>query len=99
MPCPILSVSDAAAKRILHHDCWVFRDELNAPGDSLPNGEVVELSDRHGRFLAYAFYSDRSHIAARVVSLDRGRPVDRSLMKRRLTAALARRQTIQGTNA
>ena len=99
MPCPILSVSPAAAKRVQHHDCWVFRDELDPPADPPPNGEVVELADRHGRFLAYAFYSGSSHIAARVVSLERDQTVDRSLLKRRLAAALERRQAIRDTNA
>jgi 23S rRNA (cytosine1962-C5)-methyltransferase len=99
MPCPIVSVSDAATKRILHHDCVVFRDELEAPSDAPPNGEVVELIDRHGRFLAYAFYSGRSHIAARIVSTDRAQPVGRELIRRRVAAALKRRDAIRDTNA
>src|SRR3989338_5636445 len=99
MPCPIVSVSDAAAKRGRSHDCWVFRDELEPSPDSIPNGDVVELADRHGRFLAYAFYSGTSHIAARVVSTDRAQPVDRELIRRRLAAALKRREAIRDTNA
>ncbi|MBI3330770.1 MAG: hypothetical protein HYZ96_01505 [Candidatus Omnitrophica bacterium] len=56
MPYPQLTVLPSAAKRIRHHDCWVFRDELAAPS-SLANGAVVELVDPHAAFLAYAFYS------------------------------------------
>ena len=99
MPCPIVSVSNAAAKRVRNHDCSVFRDELQAPAGGWPGGEVVELADRHGRFLAYAFYSPSSHIAARVVSTDQTQPVDRALIRRRIAEALARRQTLEGTNA
>ncbi len=99
MPYPTLTVSPQAAKRILHHDCTVFRDELEAPAEPLPNGEVVELSDRHGQFLAYAFYSISSHIAARVVSTDRAQIVNRDLIHRRLTTSLKRREAIRDTNA
>lgn len=99
MSLPILSVSDAAAKRVRHFDPWVYRDELEAPPPTIPDGEIVELADRRGTFLAYAFYSGRSHIAARVVSTQRAEPFDRALLTRRLTAALARRKDIAGTNA
>ena len=99
MASPQLEVSPSAAKRIRHFDCWVFRDELKTPEPSIPNGEVVELIDRHGAFLAYAFYGARSHIAARVVSTAKDRPVDRTLLAQRLKAALGRRQAITDTNA
>ena len=99
MPYPQLAVLPSAAKRIRHHDCWVFRDELAAPLDPAAHGAVVELVDPHAAFLAYAFYSAHSHIAARVVSADRSAVVDRALLARRLAAALARRTDVQGTNA
>ena len=99
MPYPQLAVLPSAAKRIRHHDCWVFRDELASPTPSLAHGEVVELIDRHGAFLGYAFYSATAHVAARVVSLDRAMPVDRALLARRLRAALARRSGLRQTNA
>ena len=99
MPYPQLSISAAAAKRVKNHDCWVFRDELLEPPLPLENGEVAELTDRHGTFLAYAFYSPTSHIAARVVSMDQRQLVDRTLFSQRLNAALARRAGVRGTNA
>ena len=98
MAYPQLTVLPSAAKRIRHHDCWVFRDELAAPS-SLPNGAVVELVDPHAAFLAYAFYSAHAPVAARVVSADRSAVVDRTLLARRLAAALSRREALRGTNA
>jgi len=91
MAYPQLTVLPSAAKRIRHHDCWVFRDELASPTPSLAHGEAVELIDRQGAFLGYAFYSAAAHVAARVLSTDREAPVDRALLARRLRAALARR--------
>jgi 23S rRNA (cytosine1962-C5)-methyltransferase len=99
MAYPQLSISAAAAKRVRNHDCWVFRDELLEPPPPCENGDVVELTDRHGTFLAYAFYSPASRIAARPVSTDRRQLVDTTLLSQRLNAALARRAGIRETNA
>ena len=99
MACPQLEVAPSAAKRIQHFDCWVFRDELTTPPSSIPNGEIVELIDRHNTFLAYAFYSARSHIAARVISTERDRPCDRALLAERLLSAIAKRAAVRDTNA
>ena len=99
MPSPQITVSPSAAKRIQHHDCWVFRDELTTPAPSAGHGDVVELVDRHAAFLAHAFYSAHSPIAARVVSTDRRQPFDQALLARRLKAAIAKRAGLRETNA
>ena len=99
MPHPQLTVAPSAAKRVRHFDCWVFRDELAGAAPSLPNGELVELIDQRNVFLAYAFYSAGSHIAARVISADKNRSCDRALLAERLAAAIAKRETVRGTNA
>lgn len=99
MAYPQLQVAPSAAKRIQHFDCWVFRDELLVPKDAPPNGAVVELIDRHGAFLGYAFYSAHAHVAARVVSTLKDCLVDRALFAQRIAAAIAHRKTITGTNA
>lgn len=99
MVSPQLSVSSAAAKRIAHFDCWVFRDEFLPAQSSPANGEVVELTDPHGTFLAYAFYSAHSHIAARVVSARKDQPVTAALLADRVNAAIERRAGLRETTA
>ena len=99
MAYPQVVVEPSAAKRLRHFDCLVFRDELHEPSASLANGEIDELTDRDGAFMAYAFYSPTSHIAARAVSLTREQPIDRALLAQRLQSALRRRADITGTNA
>jgi len=97
---PQLTISLSAAKRIRNFDCWVFRDELLAPSaEAIGNGDVVELCDPQGTFLGYAFYSARSHIAARVVSRERTQPIDRALLAHRLAAAIDARRDLTGTDA
>ena len=99
MPFPRLAVSPSAAQRIRHYDCLVFHDELVPSTQPPAHGEVVELIDHHATFLAYAFYSAHSHIAARVVSIERNQPIDRALFSQRLRAAIAKRTDIDDTNA
>ena len=96
---PPLQVAPSAAKRIQHFDCWVFRDELVTPNASIANGETVELLDQRGVFLGWAFYSAHSHIAARVVSIEKDQVIDRSLLAQRIKTAIARRASITNTNA
>ena len=99
MSAPTITVSEQAAKRLRNYDCWVFQDELPHPDSSLPPGEIVEVVDRDGAFVAYAFYNPRSHIALRSVSLCAEEPIDRSLIARRLARAIARRRALTGTTA
>ena len=99
MPLPRLTIGPPAAKRVRHFDCWVFRDELLGPAPDAAHGGIVELMDRDGAFVAYAFYSAHAHIAARVLSIEQDRLPDRAFFAERLTSALARRAEITGTNA
>lgn len=99
MSLPRVTIASKAAQRVRNYDAWVFRDELDGPADGVPNGEVVELIDQHGTFVAYAFYSATAHVAARALGIDRAQPFDRTLLSQRLRAAIDRRQSIGGTNA
>ena len=100
MTLPHVVIEPRAAKRLLNHDCWVFRDELaRSPDGSLTAGEVVQAVDPKGRFVAFAFYSPSSHIALRAVSASPDQPVDRALLAGRLSEAIALRGSITGTNA
>ena len=96
---PQVRLAASAAKRVRHFDCWVFRDELLPPALSIPDGDIVELLDRNGTFLGYAFYSGRSHVAARVLSLDRDQPPNRAWLAERLSRAIAARAGVPETNA
>ncbi len=100
MPAPEITIAPLAAKRVLNFDCWVFRDELvQKPPGSIENGSPVELIDSNGTFLAHAFYSTVSHIAARVISRERAVPPSAKLLDERIRRAIKRRETITGTDA
>lgn len=99
MPYPQLRLADTAATRLRHHDAWVFRDELIKPDAALPDGDTVELIDRDGAFVAYAWYSQHSRVAARALTTDARYRIDRAWLAQRLDAAIRRRRAITGTNA
>jgi 23S rRNA (cytosine1962-C5)-methyltransferase len=72
---------------------WVFADALSlAPG--LGDGEVVDLLDRRGDFLARGTVEPRSPLAFRAWTLAREESVDDALVLRRFTEALALRRAI-----
>ena len=91
-------IADGAAKRVRNHDVWIYRDELLGPVDA-SDGEQVELADRQDAFIAHAFYSGCSRIAARVTSRQPDHPLDRDLLLAKLRAALRLRDRVTGTTA
>lgn len=72
---------------------WVFADALRMPA-GVADGEVIELHDRDGRFLARGTAEPRSPLAFRVWTLDRDEAVDAALVERRFAAALQLRREL-----
>ena len=99
MAFPQIAVALNAAKRVRNFDCTVFKDELLRPDGSIPPGEVVEVVDPRGAFLAMAFYHPQARVALRIVSTSAGEPVDRPFLGARLRQAISARDRIAGTNA
>ena len=99
MTTPTVSVTVKAFKRLLNHDCWVFRDELARPDPPVDDGAVVLVTDRQGHPAGQAFYSQHSHVALRFLTRDAEAPIDRAFFRHRLEHAIARRSGLRGTNA
>lgn len=60
-------ITPKGVERVRAGHLWVYRsDVLSAP--QAATGAVVRVSDRRGRFVAWAQYSERSEITLRVVS-------------------------------
>jgi 23S rRNA (cytosine1962-C5)-methyltransferase len=72
---------------------WVFADALKlAPG--LKDGEVVELQDRGGAFVARGTVEPKSPLAFRAWTIDPREAVDEALLRKRLAAAVALRREL-----
>ena len=86
-----VTVSSRGQERIENGHFWVYRGDV-ADGRAEP-GAVVRVNAPNGRFLARAFYSDRSQITLRILTRH-DVPVDRGFWAARLQQASAFRETL-----
>ena len=80
-------ITKRGVERLRGGHLWIYRSDVEKAPASLAGGDVVALQDGRGRFLAKAFWSARSQIALRVVTLDEV-PIDESFFAARLSQAL-----------
>src|SRR5258706_5341207 len=78
-----------AKRRIAAHHPWIFGDDV-AASDAAAHGDLVRVRDNAGAVLGVAFWSARSKIALRMVSLADIAP-DAAFWAARVDEALARR--------
>jgi 23S rRNA (cytosine1962-C5)-methyltransferase len=88
---PTITVSPRGEERIQNGHFWVYRSDI-AGGRAEP-GAVVRVNAANGRFLARAFYSDRSQITLRILTRH-DVPVDRAFWRTRIERAIAFRETL-----
>jgi 23S rRNA (cytosine1962-C5)-methyltransferase len=84
-------VSHKGVARIGRGHPWVFRSDVVA-GDDVGPGDVVRVFGPRDEPIGFAFYSDRSEIALRLI--ERGEELPETFLAARLDAALAWRQQI-----
>lgn len=95
-----VTVKPDRVKKLLNQYPWLYADEIaEIRGEAQP-GEIVELVQARGDFIALAFFNSGSHIAARILSYDRAEKINRAFFEKRLTRAMARRiGAVINTNA
>src|ERR671913_1091623 len=86
-----ITVSARGEARIENGHFWVYRSDT-LDGRAEP-GAVVRVAAPNGRFLARAFYSDRSQITLRVLTRH-DVPVDRGFWRSRLDQAVSFRERL-----
>ncbi|MRV73872.1 SAM-dependent methyltransferase [Duganella sp. FT92W] len=92
----IITIKQGKEKGLLAGDPWIYvsaiekvdgkPQERNKPGATA----IVQTSSR--QFLARAAYNAKSQVAARIWTLREDEPVDHALIKRRVQAAVQRRE-------
>ena len=78
-------------KSLLRRHPWVFSGALNSIDEGTQSGDVVRVQTADGRFLAYAAFSEKSQIIARVLSFDERDSIDEAFYRQRIRTAIARR--------
>jgi len=88
---PTIAVTQRGEERIRNGHFWVYRTDI-AGGQADP-GAVVRVTGPGGRFLARAFFSDRSQITLRILT-QHDVPIDRSFWRSRIEQALTFRERL-----
>ncbi len=81
-------------KSLLRRHPWIFTGAVAQTKGEPQSGETVCVKSADGAFLAWAAYSPKSQIAARVWSLREDEAIDSDFFRRRLDTALAYRQAL-----
>jgi 23S rRNA (cytosine1962-C5)-methyltransferase len=81
-------------KAIRNRHPWIFSGAVDHIEGRPEDGEVVDVRDAAGAFLARGTLNRRSQIAVRLLSWDEGEPIDEAFWARRLAGAISRRQAL-----
>ena len=81
-------------KPVLHRHPWVFSGAIARMDEGLQDGQVVDVADGQGKFLARGYLNRRSQISVRLLTWDEGEPVDRHWLRRRLERAVRGRAAL-----
>ncbi len=92
---PTLVLKAGREKSLLRRHPWVFNGAIAQVRGDPQAGATVAVKSAEGAFLAWAAYSPKSRIAARVWSFREDETVDAALIARRFDAALAYRRMLR----
>jgi 23S rRNA (cytosine1962-C5)-methyltransferase len=86
-----VTITRKGAERLQAGHLWIYRSDVEKAGRGVASGDVVAVKDGRGRFLAKAFWSEKSQIALRVVTRDE-EPVDDAFLAARIDRAASLRE-------
>lgn len=89
-----LHLKPGGRHKVLHGHPWVFSNQLQGVPAALTPGAVVDVIDARGRFVGRGHGHPNALISARLLTRDRGQPIDGELVQRRLSEALALRRRV-----
>ena len=78
---------------------WVFSGAIRHIPDSLAGGDVVDVADAKGRWLARGYLNRASQIQVRLLTWEEGEAVDRDFWRRRIRQAAELRRRLQLSDA
>jgi 23S rRNA (cytosine1962-C5)-methyltransferase len=84
-------ISPRGVERLRSGHLWVYRSDVRSA--QAEPGEIVRVTDERGRFVGRAFYSDKSQIAVRLLTLD-DVPADRAFFAGRIRRAIDFRKVV-----
>lgn len=89
-----LILKDGKERSLFRRHPWIFEGSVARLDGRVRPGDTVDVLDAGGRRLAKAAWSPKSQIRARVWSFDPDETIDDAFFKRRIAAAVARREVL-----
>jgi len=89
-----ITLKQGREKPLLKKHPWIFSGAINKIVGDIKAGETVKVMSSDGKFLAWAGYSPKSQISARVWSWNEADKIDTKFFKRKFISAIERRETL-----
>jgi 23S rRNA (cytosine1962-C5)-methyltransferase len=94
MQLPTITVRPGREKPLLQKHPWVFSGAILSEDKGIEPGQIVDIKDQGGRFLARGYANPKSKIRARALSFDPADRIDAGFFRRRIAQAVARRKSL-----
>jgi 23S rRNA (cytosine1962-C5)-methyltransferase len=78
---------------------WLFSGAIQAIDDTANDGDIVDVVDAEGKWLARGFLNHNSQIRVRLLTWERGEDVNRAFWRQRLERALLGRASLLSSSA
>jgi 23S rRNA (cytosine1962-C5)-methyltransferase len=97
-----ITLKPGREKPVLNRHPWLFSGAIQHIDPTAPDGEIVDVHDNQGRWLARGYLNRRSQIQVRLLTWDQRDRIDSTFWHQRLVRALEGRATLaedRSTNA
>ena len=88
---PSVIIKGSREKPIIQHHPWVFSGAIHQLPDDAANGDVVDVVDIKGKWLARGLLNRVSQIQVRILTWQQDEAIDDNFWQHRLAAAIERR--------
>ena len=93
-----VTLSANREKSLRHRHPWVFSGAIASVAGDPAAGDIVDVVDARGAFLARGYYNEQSRIRVRVLAWDE-RPIDEAFWRARVGESVARRSRLSADDA
>lgn len=90
----IVTLKKGRAKPVLQHHPWIFSGAVERVEGEPADGDIVEVRDAEGEWLARGYYNSRSQIVIRLLTWKPDEAIDGDFWRRRLERAIAARRAL-----
>ena len=95
-----MTLQSGREKSLLRRHPWIFSGAVKTIEVGAKSGDIVRVQTDDGRFLAFAAFSEKSQIIARVLSFDERDVINEAFYRLQIKMAIGRREQLSSqTNA